>query len=53
MMSTWVREWIAGYGADPEAIRRAYLALGMSDDDYAAAVVRGFPPRVFSGDGTL
>ena len=43
MMPRWVRDWLRGYGADPDVIRAAYLRLGMSDDDYAETVARTFP----------
>lgn len=52
MMPRWVRDWLRGYGVDPEAIRAAYLKLGMSDDDYVDAIVRAFPGLSTTSDGT-
>lgn len=39
MMPAWVREWILWYGGDPAALRTAYLTLGMTDEEYAQALL--------------
>lgn len=37
-MKRWVKRYIREHGADPAFVREAYTTMGMTDDEYEAAL---------------